>query len=189
MENDYITMHTYLTNPKNYGVDENKVKVRLGIYLDEDSQKEAIEKEENTYEKFKEFDRDKLTEQQKDIYDVYEYQNSLSEKLNDDKYDYYEPAFQSMTGIHYQIPTLFSDWELRNEKDVKDLILLVKDIKPYIDSALDYTKKQEEKGLLMLDIDNIMKYCKNIIDKGDKSSVLVSMNENIRGKKIQKKNC
>ena len=80
--------------------------------------KEAIEKEENTYEKFKEFDRDKLTEQQKDIYDVYEYQNSLSEKLNDDKYDYYEPAFQSMTGIHYQIPTLFSDWELRNEKDV-----------------------------------------------------------------------
>lgn len=186
MENDYITMHTYLTNPKNYGVDENKVKVRLGIYLDEDSQKEAIEKEENTYEKFKEFDRDKLTEQQKDIYDVYEYQNSLSEKLNDDKYDYYEPAFQSMTGIHYQIPTLFSDWELRNEKDVKDLILLVKDIKPYIDSALDYTKKQEEKGLLMLDIDNIMKYCKNIIDKGDKSSVLVSMNENIDALSLDK---
>lgn len=179
MENDYMTMHVYLENPKDYGVDQSKVKVRLGVYLDEESQNEAIKEEQSSYEQFKEFDREKLTEKQKDIYDIYEYENSLSDKLSDDKFDYYEPVFQSMTGIHYQIPTLFADWELRNEQDVKDLILLVKDVKPYIDSALEYTKKQEEKGLLMLDLDSVMKYCKNIIDKGAKSSVLTSMNESI----------
>lgn len=186
MENDYMTMHVYLENPKDYGVDVSKVKVGLGSYLDEDSQKETIEKENATYEKFKEFDRDKLTTTQQDIYDVFDYEYSLNEKLNDEKFDYYQPVFQSMTGIHYQLPTLFSDWQLRNEQDVKDLILLVQDVKPYIHSAIEYTKKQEEKGLLMVDLDAVMDYCQDIIDKGDKSSVLSSMNESIDALSLDK---
>lgn len=187
MESDYITMHTFLVNPKDYGVDASKVKVGLGTYLDEKNQKEAIEKEKDSYKKFKEFDRDQLTATQQDIYDEYEYEYSLSEKLNDEKFDYYQPLFQSMTGLHYQIPTLFADWELRNEKDVEDLIVLIKDVKPYIKSALEYTKKQEEKGLLMLDLDSIMDYCQNIIKKGEKSSILASMNESIDALSLDEK--
>lgn len=179
MENDYMSMHVYLENPKDYGVDVSKVKVGLGTYLDEDSQNQIIESEKSTYKKFKEFDREKLTAKQQDVYDVLEYEYSINEKLNDKKFDYYQPIFQSMSGIHYQLPTLFSDWQLRHEQDVKDLILLIKDVKPYIHSAIEYTKKQEEKGLLMVDLDGVIDYCQNIINKGSKSSILQSMNENI----------
>jgi len=186
MESDYMTMHVFLENPENYGIDISKVKVGIGSYLDEASQKEAIEEEKVFYDKLKEFDRSKLTATQQDIYDICEYEYSINEKLNDEKFAYYQPVFQSMTGIHYQIPTLLADWELRNEQDVKDLITLVKDIKPYMQSAIEYTKKQEEKGLLMIDLDSVMDYCKGIIDKGSQSSILTSMNKSIEGLSLDK---
>ena len=31
-----------------------------------------------------------------------------------------------MSGIQFQLPTLFADWQVRNEKDVQDLITFVK---------------------------------------------------------------
>ncbi len=80
-----------------------------------------------------------------------------------------------MTGIHYQLPTMLADWQLRNEQDVKDLISVVNDIQPYMDSALDYTKKQEEKGLLMADLNEVIAYCDKVIKKGDQSAVLEAM--------------
>ena len=38
--------------------------------------------------------------------------------------DYYGSYFESMSGIQFQLPTLFADWQVRNEKDVQDLITL-----------------------------------------------------------------
>ncbi len=184
MESDYTSMHIYMQNPEDFGIDPNKTEVNLGIRLDEESQKKAMEEADASYEKFKEFDRDDLTSEQQDIYDMYEYQASLSEKLSDEKFDYYAPVFESMSGLHFQLPTLFADWEVRNEQDVKDLILLLKDVKPYVDSALEYTREQEEKGLLMLDLDSIIQHCDQILEKGNDSSVLASMKQKVEALKL-----
>ena len=65
------------------------------------------------------------------------------------------PVFDSMSGLHYQIPTMFADWLVRSEQDAEDLILLVEDVQPYVQSALDYTVQQQQDGLLMLDLDSV----------------------------------
>ena len=89
MESDYTSMHVYMQNPEDFGIDTDKVEVNLGTRLDEKSQQKAMEEVNASYEEFKEFDRDDLTSEQQDIYDMYEYQASLSEELNDEKFDYY----------------------------------------------------------------------------------------------------
>ena len=125
------------------------------------------------------FDRDELSVEQQDIYDIFDYQVSLSEALSDAKFDYYAPLFESISGLHYQLPTLFADWQLRNEEDVQDLITLMSDVRPYVDSALEYTRTQEEQGLLMLDLDSVISYCEGIVESGEDSAVLQAMNDSI----------
>ncbi len=179
MESDYLTMHTYLENPKDYGIDETKVEVNLGSRFDEDTLENNKQAVQETYEKFQEFDRDDLTDEEKDIYDTYQYMIELAIEMNDDKYDYYNQLFESASGLHYQLPSLFSDWQIVDEQDVKDLIILVNDTLDYINSALDYTMIQEEKGLLMIDKDSVIEYCQGIIDAGMDSSILTAMEETL----------
>lgn len=184
---DYTTMHVFLEHPQDYGIDPEKVTVNLGERTDISNQKKVAEKKKKAWEEFKTFNRDKLTDEQKDIYDTFQYQEGITQKLSDEKFDYYEQFYASISGIHYQLPTLFSDWSLRNEQDVKDLITLMKDVHPYITSTLTYTKEQAKKGLLMTDMDSVKKYCEGIIKKGDKSAVLTSMNESIDALKLDAK--
>lgn len=175
MESDYTTSHVYLNKPENFGISKENIEVNLGTRMDMQEQKEEEKKAKETYEQFKKFKRNALTDTQQDIYDSIERSATLNEQLSDDKFDYYASVFESMSGLHYQLPTLFADWELRNEQDVKDLILLLEDVDDYVNSALEYTKKQEELGLLMLDLDSIMNYCKTIVEKGENSSILTSL--------------
>lgn len=186
MESDYTTAHVFLQNPEKFDVDTSKIEVNLGARIDMESIQKDVEEQETIWKEFKDFDYDCLTEEQKDTYDIYEYQNKIIHESNDGKYDYYAQLFESMTGIHYQLPTLLADWDLRNEQDVKDLILLVKDVEPYLSGAISYTKTQAEKGLLMVDIDSVKKYCDGIIEKGETSAVLASMNENIDALNLSK---
>lgn len=175
MESDYTTSHVYLNKPENFGISKENIEVNLGTRMDMQEQKEEEKKAKETYEQFKKFKRNALTDTQQDIYDSIERSATLNEQLSDDKFDYYASVFESMSGLHYQLPTLFADWELRNEQDVKDLILLLEDVDDYVNSALEYTKKQEKLGLLMLDLDSIMNYCKTIVEKGENSSILTSL--------------
>lgn len=179
MESDYTTAHVFLEHPENFGVDVSKIKVNLGERIDIDHQEASKKESEAVWDEFKDFDRSLLTDEQKDTYDIYESQNKISHELSDEKFDYYQQLFESMTGIHYQLPTLMADWTLRNEQDVKDLITLIKDVKPYMEGAISYTKTQAEKGLLMVDIDSVKSYCDGIIKKGENSAVLTSMKESI----------
>lgn len=179
MESDYTTSHVYLNKPENFGVSKENMEINLGTRMDMQEQKEEEKKTKETYEQFKKFKRNALTDTQQDIYDSIERSASLYEQMSDDKFDYYASAFESMGGLHYQLPTLFADWELRNEQDVKDLILLLEDVDDYVDSAIEYTKIQAEKGLLMLDLDSIISYCENIVKKGENSSILTSLYDSI----------
>ena len=61
--------------------------------------------------------------------------------LGDERFDYYAQQFESMGGLHYQLPTLLADWALRSEEDVKGLVAVVQDVLPYVESALEYTKR------------------------------------------------
>ena len=83
------------------------------------------------------------------------------------EFDLYPCLFGSLSGLHYQIPTTLADWEIRTEADIPDLIALIRDTRPYLESALDYTRRQQEAGLLMLDIQQVKSYCDGVIEQGE----------------------
>ena len=179
MESDYTTAHVYLQDPSAYGIDADAIEVNLGSRFDEASMQAAEDAFMETYAEFQQFDRELLSEEQQDVYDIYAFEADLTEQLYDDKFDYYPQLFESMSGLQFQLPSLFSDWEIRSVDDVKDLILLLNDVKPYVDSALDYTRTQEEKGLLMVDARSVMDYCEGILNSGTDSSILSAMQEQV----------
>lgn len=179
MESSYLSMHIYLRDPAAYGVDEEAVEVSLGARFDEESMQESKEDFQETYAQFQQFDRELLSDEQKDVYDTFAFEAELADRLNDDKFDYYPQLFESMGGLHTQTASLFTDWELYDEQDVKDLIVLLNDVKPYVDSALDYTRIQEEKGLLMADTASVMEYCEGVLERGMDSSILSSMKQRV----------
>lgn len=59
------------------------------------------------------------------------------------------------------------------------LIAMVQDVLPYVESALEYTKEQAARGLLMADLDEVIGYCESVLQSGEDSAVLSAMNENI----------
>lgn len=179
MESDYLTMHIYLEHPEDYGIDLKNVPVTLGTDPDEEGLKEMEASFQKTVDTFESFHRDDLTKEQQETYDICKYMIDINKTLNDDQFAYYENLFASMGGIHYQLPVLLSDYSLRNEQDVKDLIILMQDIKPYIDSCLEYTKKQEEKGLMMIDFEDVLTYIDNLLANKDNSSVLTALYESV----------
>lgn len=184
MQDDYLRMHIFTEQPQNFGIDKSKVKIQIGERLDDETNKKEVERMKNTDAKFKEFKRDELSDEQKETYDVYEYMLNVNYASLDEKFKYMGSNFGTITGIHTQLPTLFADLTLRNEDDVKALILLVKDTLPYVNSILAYTKKQVEENMLMINIDDVVQYSQKIKEKGLNSSVLTSMNTNIAALKL-----
>lgn len=174
MESDYLEMHAKLENPEKYGVDKEKVKVQLGEYYSKDNNKED-EELEKTIEEFESFDRDLLTDEQQETYDIFEFIIENNEEYQSEDFEYYDSIFGTTSGLHTQFPTFFADYELRNEEDLKDMILLLKDVKPYINSYLTYTKEQAKEGLMMIQFDEVISYCQNIVDKGLDSSTIKEM--------------
>ena len=97
MENDYVTLHTYVTHPEDFGIDMSQVEVGLGMGASQDDQQKLKQELNDPYEQLMEFDYDALTEDQKDSYDIYKTQLSIDQTLSDEKFDYYGSLFASMT--------------------------------------------------------------------------------------------
>ena len=180
MESDYTTMHVYLEHPEKFGIDPSKVEVSLGSRPDKISEEEKAEFNE-TVKAFESFERDELSAELQETYDICAYMIDISKASLDEKYDYYQNLFASMGGIHYQIPVLLSDFALRNEQDVKDVIVLVQDVKPYMDACLNYTRTQAEKGFMMIDFEEIISYCETLLENRSQSSVLACLYDSIDG--------
>lgn len=179
MEDDYVSLHTYATSPEDFGIDMQHVEIGLGSGASDEDQQQSLQKLNDSYNQLIQFDYDALTDDQKDSYDIYQSQLSIAKKMSDEKFDYYEPVFTSMTGLHYQFPTLLTDWDIRSEEDLQNMIIVVQDVLPYTQEALAYTKKQAEKELLMIDFDSVLTYCQRILDKKDQSPILEAVQHNI----------
>lgn len=179
MEEDYLSAHIFLEDPAAFGVDPSQTPVALGEpYTDRlfDEELRALEQDAKA---FGAFDRALLTPEQQDAYDTYAAQLELALALHDERFRYLGGAFQTVNGIHTIFPNLLADFPLRKEQDVQDLIVLVKDVKPYVSSVLAYTKAQEQQGTLAVDTADVISFCENVLAPGEDSSVLRSMCEHV----------
>lgn len=179
MENSWISCHVYLEHPENFGVDRSKIKVELAPVIDDAYFEKACEDVMATKAAFEHFNRDYLTEAQQDIYDVFAYKIDIAEKSTDEKYKYFSFDFSTLSGSYNQIPTLLADLDLRDEQDVKDLVLLVDSVDNYLISSADFMKEQYKQGTLIIDKDTIREYCQGIVDNGEDASSLKMMCKHI----------
>lgn len=179
ISNDYVSMHTYFEIPENYGIDVDNVEVSLGDRITEDSHKDYQVFLAELRLELDSFKRKNLNEEARKIYDEFTLKLNQNIELSQDDYMYLGSYFEADTGIHVDMTTLFSEWVLRDESDVKELLLLVGDVKEYMASLVDYTVKQAEKGYLMVDLDSVIEYCQGIVESGRNSSILVTMKDNI----------
>lgn len=173
-ESSYTTMHQYFENPEDYGINISKVEVSLGdFYTDEESDiKEDIKDLEA-------FNRSTLTKTQQSIYDELKYENELNLKLENKKFKYLTNCWSSMSGVHQSLISTFSDFIIRNENDITDLITLIQDVPRYTSEVLEYTKKQAKKDLLSFDYDTVIENIQTTIQNKDSSSVTLALYDSI----------
>ena len=91
------------------------------------------------------------------------------------KFDYYGSYFESMSGIHFQLPHYLQIGKC----EMKRCTRFNHSVKRYISicrECIGVYKKQEENGLLMLDLESIIEYCDSILHPGENSAILASMN-------------
>ena len=179
MEDNWLNAHIFMENPENFGVDITKVPVEISPEINDAYFKKIDEENQACREAFEAFNRSKLTDDQKDVYDTfaYELKNVLDGSSEALKYISFD--FATLSGSYTQIPTVLADLCLRNEEDIKALIKIVASVKPYLDSSADFLFEQEAHGTLMIDFDEIRSYCKKVVDAGMDGSTLASMQENI----------
>ena len=177
MAADYVSAHSLMTDPAAFGVEP--AEPGWGSRFDAESLEAARQETERTLEEFAKFQKEDLTPAQQETWEIYQWEGQLAQALNGEEFDLYPCLFGSLSGLHYQIPTTLADWEIRAEADIPDLIALIRDTRPYLESALDYTRRQQEAGLLMLDIQQVKSYCDGVIEQGEESGILQSLLEGI----------
>ena len=179
MQDDYLTAHVFLENPQDFGVDTSQMVVRINEGISAENTRENVRQMQRTREELQRFEREKLTAEQQDTYDLYLYQLDLGIESGADRFMYYGTLLEPMTGVHAQIPTLLADLQLRDEEDVQNLPELVKSVGPLFDSIIAFTREQADAGLLMLNIDEVSAYCKELVGKGEQGATLSAMQRNV----------
>lgn len=92
LESDYYTLHSYLKKPESYGIDTESVEKTFGR-MDAESMEEDRKEIQETIAQLQSFDYEKLTDQQKDTYDIFTYNMQCAQELSDPKFDYIASAF------------------------------------------------------------------------------------------------
>lgn len=71
-------------------------------------------------------------------------------------------------------PTL-SELQVQSEEDLQKIPDLLRSIPDYIDSLLEYTRKQQEEEVLTIDFDSVIDVCDSTVDQGEDSTVLLNL--------------
>ena len=179
MESDWTYAHIYLENPEKFGVDESTIEVSWGEVPNDTIYDEIRQRDQELVNEWEQFHRDKLTDKQKVIYDTYDFYLELNTNLSKEKFDYVYNYFSTLSGVHTQFATFFSDITLIDETDVTDMLLLLEDTKPFVEELIQYTNTQAEKGYLMINLDSVIEYCTEIVNQGSNSSILSCLKDNI----------
>ena len=161
LQTDYSNVHQLFEHPENYGINMDDIEVSLGHV---EVQEEDVERYKELLSQLHEFDYDSLTDVQQAVYDEMEYELNLSIDGSNSDYDLTGNIWSSYSGLQENLASLFSDYILRDEQDVKDLITLINDVPRYVEEAIDYTKRQAEAGMLYFQYDTVLESIQETLD-------------------------
>ncbi|HPW53569.1 MAG TPA: DUF885 family protein, partial [Erysipelotrichaceae bacterium] len=174
MSEDYLSLHFGVVNPKELGIEN--VEVTLGEIEIEDDYDGYL----NRLEVLNNYDISDLNREQLITYKaLIAYYNKMQSYL-ECEYDY-GFVFTPNRGVNNNLITSFTEFELRNEQDAKDMITLVLDSERYMDLCIDYTKRQADEGIVQNDdvIEKIIDSCERFISRVEDNEVIKAYNASI----------
>lgn len=179
LESNWISAHTLLENPENYGVDITAAPIEYGEIITDENYAQNVEDLKSLREEFDAIDRALLTDTQKDTYDYMDYVLETSELSYQEDYRKFDFTFATFTGLPAQIPQLLADLQLRSEDDVKALITLIGTTQELVDECIELLEDQADEGTMIVDCDGVLEAAKQYISEGEDGSTLASVLENI----------
>lgn len=176
VQSDSITLNYTLSNPEDYGITD--FTPTFGEYGLEASKKQ-LAYAENVNAQLDQFDYNCLTEEQQLTYDVLKDYYAVSDHEED--YNYYGEALSSATGMQAQLPTLLSEYNIKDTDDIEDYLQLLSVVGEYFVQISDYEKEKSEAGLFMSDknADNIISQCKDFIKQPKDNLLIKTFNEKV----------
>lgn len=144
MENDYTTLHFYVTDLDAYGI--QKGDVNIGKIEDKDT---IVSENQESLDKLHKFDYDSLSDTQKEDYKEYEIQ--LEAAIDQAQYLDLEMLFEPSSDVASNIVTNMTEFVLRSKEDAQDYITVSKSIPDYMDQAIKITQEQSAKGIFLTD--------------------------------------
>ena len=172
IESSFLTMHIYYKDPEAAGFNMDNVVIEFGEAPTPENNAEDLTYYKELKSTLESFDRSKLKKEQKDEYDCLEWEINTVIEMLDPKYDYYGQSFAPPNSLDQNIISFLSSYDLRNEREVKDMVTLLNSIPKYVQSNIDYAKVQQEKELFMTDFDAVIEGCDDALSIGMDSSVL-----------------
>lgn len=174
--NNTFTLHDYLQKPEDFGIMDYEVTWGDdGIYPSE----EEIKQDRLEIEKFRQFDRKKLTLEQQGSYDILAYNYALYDTYLDTFF--YQEPLKGDVGFHAFLPIMLSEFEFINEKDVQDYLELCSLIGKETDKIIHFEKEKAEKGLFMSDeaAQRVVEACGEFLNEKENNIIIKSFNDKI----------
>jgi len=131
-------------HPENYGIEEDDDEDEF-TYPSLEEFQESVKHYEEYQKELKEFDYEKLDDDNKIIYDLLNYQYDDAIKSKDLYYLLYEP-FDVSSGLHTQLPLYILTIEFNEQDDVDDMLELLEKIDEIFAEDLRLEKERQAAG-------------------------------------------
>ena len=179
LQGDYLTTHIYLERPADYGVSLARTDRTLLSDLTEESFDSYLDTLEDREASLRELDRDLLTADQQELYDMLLFDLETQQALYSPELRWLGNNFDTYSGWHVSLPTLFGDYVFYSEEDVEAFLDLLADVEPSTQRLLEFSREQQRRGIFSADCAQVEEYCRNMVDQGTGSSVLADIKDNL----------
>ena len=171
-----VNLHYTLAYPENYGITDYDV--CLGSYSLEEME-ESYQEIEETRERMLEFDREKLTEEQKITYDIV--MDHIDTELSAKDLILYSEILGPTTGYQAQLPVILAEYTFRTERDIEDYLELLTQMDDLFAEIIVFEQKKSEAGLFMSDAvaDEIIDQCEEFIADPEHNYMIDVFNDKI----------
>ena len=165
----YFTLNYTLKAKENYGITQEKP--TLGEYSLKEM-KNSLVISENRVATLETYDYEKLTKEQKLIYDtIY-----LLSKQNLEAADFleYTECLGPTTGIQTQLPVYFAEYSLRSKNDVDTYLELLNLVPAYFKEILSFEQMKAKKGIFMSETtaQAIIDQCNDFVSKTEQNYLI-----------------
>lgn len=171
-----VNLHYTLAYPENYGITDYDV--CIGRYSLEEME-ESYQEIEETRERMLEFDREKLTEEQKITYDIV--MDHIDTELSAKDLVLYSEILGPTTGYQAQLPVILAEYTFRTERDIEDYLELLTQMDELFAEIIVFEQKKSEAGLFMSDAvaDEIIDQCEEFIADPEHNYMIDVFNDKI----------